>query len=56
MIGAGATLLVATFLILAEKSLMIVNGRRREVQVCKNITWIKSSDVVICLLICDFIV
>jgi hypothetical protein len=30
--GAGATLLVATFLILAEKALTVVNGRRTEVQ------------------------
>ena len=36
--GAGSTLLVATFLILAEKSLMIVNGRRREVQAMKEYT------------------
>ena len=30
--GAGATLLVATFLILAEKALTVVKGRRMEVQ------------------------
>lgn len=29
--GAGITLLVATFLILAEKALVVQNGRRREV-------------------------
>ena len=31
--GAGSTLLVATFLILAEESLQIVNGRRYTVEV-----------------------
>jgi len=31
--GAGATLLVATFLILAEKALTVVDGRRRPIQV-----------------------
>ena len=31
--GAGATLLVATFLILAEKALTVVDGRRKPVQV-----------------------
>jgi len=31
--GAGVTLLVATFLILAEEALTIVNGRRRPVKV-----------------------
>ena len=31
--GAGSTLLVATFLILAEDSLQIVNGRRCTVEV-----------------------
>jgi len=36
--GAGATLLVATFLILAEKSLMIVDGSRKEVPAMKDYT------------------
>ena len=35
--GAGSTLLVATFLILAEKALTVVNGRRREVQVSEHV-------------------
>ena len=34
--GAGATLLVATFLILAEEALTIVNGRRRPVKAMKE--------------------
>ena len=34
--GAGVTLLVATFLILAEKALTIVDGRRREVDSMKE--------------------
>ena len=34
--GAGSTLLVATFLILAEESLQIVNGRRCTVKVRSN--------------------
>jgi hypothetical protein len=34
--GAGATLLVATFLILAEQALVVVNGRRRPVQAMKD--------------------
>lgn len=36
--GAGATLLVATFLILAEKALTVVNGRRIPVQAMKEYT------------------
>jgi hypothetical protein len=32
-LSLGQTLLVATFLILAEKALAVVNGRRTEVQV-----------------------
>jgi hypothetical protein len=34
--GAGTTLLVATFLILAEKALVIQNGRRRSVDAMKE--------------------
>lgn len=34
--GAGVTLLVATFLILAEKALTVVGGRRREVDSMKD--------------------
>lgn len=34
--GAGVTLLVATFLILAEKALTVVNGRRIEVDAMRN--------------------
>jgi saccharopine dehydrogenase-like NADP-dependent oxidoreductase len=34
--GAGVTLLVATFLILAEKALTVVDGRRREVDAMKE--------------------
>jgi saccharopine dehydrogenase-like NADP-dependent oxidoreductase len=44
--GAGATLLVATFLILAEKSLVIVNGRRRSVPAMKEYSKVDFGDVV----------
>ncbi len=42
--GAGATLLVATFLILAEQSLMIVNGRRTEVPAMRDYSRINFGD------------
>jgi len=44
--GAGATLLVATFLILAEKSLTIVNGRRREVEAMKDYSRVNFGGIV----------
>jgi saccharopine dehydrogenase-like NADP-dependent oxidoreductase len=44
--GAGSTLLVATFLILAEKSLMIVNGRRREVAAMKDYSKVNFGSIV----------
>ena len=44
--GAGATLLTATFLILAEESLMIVNGRRREVPAMKEYSRVNFGDIV----------
>jgi len=42
--GAGATLLVATFLILAEQSLMIVNGRRTEVPAMRDYSRVNFGD------------
>ena len=42
--GAGATLLTATFLILAEQSLMIKNGRRTEVQAMKEYSRVNFGD------------
>lgn len=44
--GAGATLLVATFLILAEQSLVIVNGRRREVPAMKDYSRVNFGEIV----------
>jgi len=44
--GAGATLLVATFLILSEESLMIVNGRRKEVPAMKEYSRIHFGEKV----------
>lgn len=44
--GAGATLLVATFLILAEKSLVIVNGRRKSVPAMKEYSQVDFGDYV----------
>jgi hypothetical protein len=44
--GAGVTLLVATFLILAEKALTIVNGRRRGVQAMKEYTTVNFGPMV----------
>eukprot|EP00551_Chaetoceros_affinis_P007151 CAMPEP_0203668508 /NCGR_PEP_ID=MMETSP0090-20130426/5123_1 /ASSEMBLY_ACC=CAM_ASM_001088 /TAXON_ID=426623 /ORGANISM="Chaetoceros affinis, Strain CCMP159" /LENGTH=431 /DNA_ID=CAMNT_0050532967 /DNA_START=248 /DNA_END=1540 /DNA_ORIENTATION=+ len=44
--GAGSTLLVATFLILAEKSLMVVDGRRREVDAMKEYSKINFGPIV----------
>lgn len=44
--GAGATLLVATFLILAEKSLTVVNGRRREVEAMKDYSRVNFGKIV----------
>ncbi|MEM1009598.1 MAG: hypothetical protein AAGJ35_11400, partial [Myxococcota bacterium] len=44
--GAGATLLVATFLILAEKALVIQKGRRREIQPMKEYDSVNFGDIV----------
>jgi saccharopine dehydrogenase-like NADP-dependent oxidoreductase len=44
--GAGATLLVATFLILAEKALVVVNGRRREVSAMESYSRINFGPIV----------
>jgi len=44
--GAGSTLLVATFLILAEKALTVVNGRRREVQAMKQYSTVNFGSIV----------
>jgi len=44
--GAGATLLVATFLILAEKALKIENGRRRPVQAMKDYEKVNFGKIV----------
>eukprot|EP00527_Entomoneis_sp_CCMP2396_P005670 CAMPEP_0198149274 /NCGR_PEP_ID=MMETSP1443-20131203/45822_1 /TAXON_ID=186043 /ORGANISM="Entomoneis sp., Strain CCMP2396" /LENGTH=449 /DNA_ID=CAMNT_0043814257 /DNA_START=59 /DNA_END=1405 /DNA_ORIENTATION=- len=44
--GAGLTLLVATFLILSEKALVIQNGRRKEVQAMKDYDRINFGTIV----------
>lgn len=44
--GAGATLLVATFLILAEEALTIVNGRRQPVKAMKEYKSVWFGDIV----------
>lgn len=44
--GAGATLLVATFLILAEEALTVVNGRRRPVKAMKEYESAWFGDIV----------
>lgn len=44
--GAGVTLLVATFLILAEKALTVVNGQRRPVDAMKQYTRVNFGPVV----------
>ena len=44
--GAGATLLVATFLILAEEALVIKNGRRRAVKAMKNYSTVNFGKVI----------
>lgn len=44
--GAGATLLVATFLILAEKSLLIQDGRRKEVDAMKDYEMVDFGKIV----------
>jgi hypothetical protein len=44
--GAGATLLVATFLILAEEALTIVDGRRRPVKAMKEYESVWFGDIV----------
>ena len=44
--GAGVTLLVATFLILAEKALTVVDGRRRQVEPMKDYTRVNFGPIV----------
>jgi len=44
--GAGVTLLVATFLILAEKALQIKQGRRLEVDAMKHYTTINFGNII----------
>lgn len=44
--GAGATLLVATFLILAEKALTVVSGRRKPVQAMKEYSRVNFGKIV----------
>jgi hypothetical protein len=44
--GAGSTLLVATFLILAEEALTIVNSRRRAVKAMKDYTAVNFGPIV----------
>ena len=44
--GAGVTLLVATFLILAEKALVIQNGRRRSVDAMREFSTVNFGSVV----------
>lgn len=44
--GAGATLLVATFLILAEQALTVVKGRRVPVQAMKEYSQANFGDIV----------
>lgn len=44
--GAGSTLLVATFLILAEEALTIVNGRRKPVKAMKEYTTVNFGPIV----------
>jgi len=44
--GAGATLLVATFLILAEEALIIKDGRRRPVKAMKEYSTIDFGEVI----------
>jgi len=44
--GAGVTLLVATFLILAEKALTVVSGRRKPVQAMKEYSRINFGSIV----------
>ena len=44
--GAGATLLVATFLILAEEALTVVKGRRKPVKAMKDYTTVNFGSIV----------
>lgn len=44
--GAGATLLVATFLILAEQALTIVDGRRRPVQAMNDYSRVNFGNII----------
>ena len=44
--GAGSTLLVATFLILAEEALTIVNGRRKPVRAMKEYSVVNFGRIV----------
>ena len=44
--GAGSTLLVATFLILAEEALTVVNSRRKPVKAMKDYTTVNFGPIV----------
>jgi hypothetical protein len=44
--GAGVTLLVATFLILAEEALTVVNGRRKPVPAMREYSTVDFGDIV----------
>jgi Saccharopine dehydrogenase NADP binding domain len=44
--GAGSTLLVATFLILAEEALVILNGRRKPVKAMKHYTTVNFGPII----------
>jgi saccharopine dehydrogenase-like NADP-dependent oxidoreductase len=44
--GAGSTLLVATFLILSEEALTIVNGRRKPIKAMRKYSLVNFGDVV----------
>jgi saccharopine dehydrogenase-like NADP-dependent oxidoreductase len=44
--GAGVTLLVATFLILAEKALIVLNGRRQQVNAMEKYSKVHFGEIV----------
>ena len=44
--GAGSTLLVATFLILAEEALTVVKSRRKPVKAMKDYTTVNFGPIV----------
>ena len=44
--GAGVTLLVATFLILAEEALTVANGRRKPIKAMKEYSLLNFGPIV----------